>query len=56
MGIGVAWSPPPTPTVIGLAIPEDDTTPYTPLQVLAEGNLEALDPQMALGADPLRLG
>jgi len=38
-----------------LAIPEDDTAPYTPFEVVVEGELEALDPDGTRRADLLSL-
>jgi len=38
----------------GLAIPEDDTTPDAPFVTVAQGDLEALDPDGAGPTDPLR--
>ena len=42
--------------VVGLAIPEDDTTPNTPLQVLLKGDLQTANPDDTLGTDFLGLG
>jgi hypothetical protein len=42
--------------VEGLAIPEDDSTPNTPLQVLLERGLQAANSDDTLGADLLGFG
>ena len=42
--------------MIGLAIPEDDTSPHTPLVTVAQGDLEAFDLYRAATTDALCLG
>jgi hypothetical protein len=40
----------------GLSVPEDDPTPHSPFVTLAQGQLEAFDPDRTAGADALGLG
>jgi len=56
MRIGVSRPAASTPPVIWPAVPEDDTTPETPLQVFLKCDVQTSDSDLALSAYSLRLG
>jgi len=41
--------------MVRLAIPEDDTTPDTPFQILLQSNVQALRPDLTLSTEALCL-
>ena len=45
-----------TTPVIGLAIPEDDTTPDAPLVAIPQGDFKTQHPHLTTSADHLGLG
>jgi hypothetical protein len=56
VGVGVPGATTASSPEEGLAVPEDDTTPDPPLQILLKGDLETADPHDTAGTDLLGSG